>query len=212
MPDYSLHCMAESGNAYKAALMLELCGADWQPIWVDFFKGATRGDDFRELNPMGEVPLLVDHKQDDRLISQSSVIMLHLSDRFGKFVPDNRPEELEMLRWMFWDNHKLTSYNSAYRFMRVFLKKDGEPEAEFMKARGRSALDLLNRHLDTRDWIVTSKPTLADISCCGYLFWPDHIDVSWDDYPGIKNWLERIKSIEGWKPAEEIMPNGPAQG
>ena len=37
-----LHCMGESGNAYKAALALELSGLDWEPIYVDFFGGQTR--------------------------------------------------------------------------------------------------------------------------------------------------------------------------
>ena len=53
-----LHCFGESGNAYKAALAMELAGMDWQPVHVDFFKGATRAPEFRALNPMGEVPVL----------------------------------------------------------------------------------------------------------------------------------------------------------
>ncbi len=39
MAEYVLHCMAQSGHSYKVALMLELCGADWKPEWVDFFNG-----------------------------------------------------------------------------------------------------------------------------------------------------------------------------
>ena len=37
MPEYQLYCFAQSGNAYRAALMLNLIGADWQPVFVDFF-------------------------------------------------------------------------------------------------------------------------------------------------------------------------------
>ena len=39
MSEYQLYCMAESGNAYKAALALQLAGCDWEPIFVDFFGG-----------------------------------------------------------------------------------------------------------------------------------------------------------------------------
>ena len=42
MADYTLHCFLESGNAYKTALMLQLAGADWEPEWVNFFKGEHR--------------------------------------------------------------------------------------------------------------------------------------------------------------------------
>ena len=46
MAEYKLHCFAQSGNAYKVALALELAGADWEPVWVDFFKGGTRSPEF----------------------------------------------------------------------------------------------------------------------------------------------------------------------
>ena len=41
MAEYQLYCFAQSGNAYRAALMLNLIGADWEPIWVDFFGAMT---------------------------------------------------------------------------------------------------------------------------------------------------------------------------
>ena len=59
MAEYQLYCFAQSGNAYKAALMLALTGADWEPVFVDFFNGETRTPDYRALNEMGEVPVLV---------------------------------------------------------------------------------------------------------------------------------------------------------
>ena len=210
MADYSLKCFVESGNAYKAALMLQLCEADWQAEWVDFFKGATRADDYRDANIMGEVPVLTDHTQNNFVISQSGAILLHLSDRFGKFVPDSRPDEIEMMRWMFFDNHKLTSYLATYRFLKLFLKKEGEPETEFFKARMLSTFKIFEAHLDGRDWVAGNQMSLADISCCGYLFWPDHFDVSWDDYPAIKAWLSRIQEQPNWAAPEDILPAGPA--
>ncbi|MEL7428957.1 MAG: glutathione S-transferase family protein [Pseudomonadota bacterium] len=209
MADYTLKCFVESGNAYKAALMLQLSGADWQAEWVDFFNGATRKDDYRQTNVMGEVPVLVDHTQDDFTLSQSGAILMHLGDRFPLYVPDNRRDELEMMRWMFFDNHKLTSYVATYRFMSKFMKKEGEPETEFLKARAMGALKVLEAHLSTHDWAAAEKPSLADISMCGYLFWPDHIGVTWDDYPAIKAWLSRIENLKHWASPEDLLPSSP---
>ena len=61
MTEYRLYCFAQSGNAYRAALMLNLIGADWEPICVDFFdKGEQRTAEYRTtVNEMGEVPVLV---------------------------------------------------------------------------------------------------------------------------------------------------------
>ena len=56
--------------------------------------------------------------------------------------------------------------------------------------------------------IVEERPTIADFSLCGYLFWPDQIGVDWNDYPNIRDWLDRIKLLPGWKMPEALMPSG----
>ena len=67
-----LHCFGESGNAYKAALTLELSGLDWEPVKVDFFGGQTRDPKWREeINPMGEAPVMIDG---DLRLTQSGAI------------------------------------------------------------------------------------------------------------------------------------------
>src|SRR5918996_1733694 len=120
MADYTLHCFAQSGNAYKAALMLNLCGADWKPVFVDFFNGATRTPEFRELNEMGEVPVL---EHEGTRLTQSGVILDFLASRFGEFGWADEDECREILRWLLWDNHKLTSYIGTLRFLIRFMKK-----------------------------------------------------------------------------------------
>jgi len=42
---------------------------------------------------------------------------------------------------------------------------------------------------------------------CGYLFWPNYINVTWDDYPGIKSWLKRIQELPHWAAPEELLPS-----
>jgi glutathione S-transferase len=95
MPDYQLYCFAQSGNAYRVALMLNLIGADWEPVWYDFFGTAPqRTPEFRDtVNEMGEAPVLVDVKRNKKL-SQSGVILTYLARRSGKFMPQDEDEEL----------------------------------------------------------------------------------------------------------------------
>jgi len=116
---YKLHCFAQSGNAYKAALMLNLCSADWEPVFVDFFNGGHLSDDFRKLNEMAEVPVL---EAGDLALSQSGVILDYLADAFELFDAASVPEHREILRWLMFDNHKLTGSVSTLRFMRHFAK------------------------------------------------------------------------------------------
>jgi len=206
MADYTLHCFAQSGNAYKPALALELAGADWTPSFVDYFHGATRTPGYRALNVMGEVPVL-EHR--GRTLTQSGVILDYLAATLGRFGPRDDDERREILRWLLWDNHKFTSYTATFRFMRAF-SKDPDPAvlAEFGK-RARAAWGVLDAHLASRAYVVGERLTIADLSLCGYLFFDDEIGVDWIAFPAIDAWLARLKSEPRWKHPYALMPGHP---
>ena len=206
MVDYTLHCFLESGNAYKPALMLQLAQADWEAAFVDFMNGANRSPEFRALNELGEVPVLIDHTIGDEVISQSGVMLWHLAKRFSDFGPKDDAEEREIMRWMLWDNHKFTGNLATFRFLNKFMGKGETPEAQFAKARMVEAFKTLNRRLADRDWIATDRVTIADLSVYGYCAWPDHFDTDWADYPNIKAWAERMAALPHYAPPEDILP------
>jgi len=204
-----LYCFGESGNAYKAALTLELSGLDWEPVYVDFFNGETRTPEFRELNPMGEVPVMVDGPV---MLSQSGVIQDYVSSKSGKLGGTSAAERREVLRWMFWDNHKLSSQAGSTRFMMNFLpeeKRSAEVIA-FMQGRLKAAYKTLDTALAGRSWLVGDSMTLADIACCGYLFYPEPFGFERADWPNIDSWLTRISAAPGWKHPYDLMPGSPA--
>jgi glutathione S-transferase len=206
MAEYTLYGFAQSGNAYKPALALELAGADWAPRFVDFFGGETRTPAYRAINAMGEVPVL-EHR--GRRLTQSGVILDYLSGTLGRFGWRDDDERREILRWLLWDNHKLTSYTATYRFLRA-LTKDPDPAvvAEFGK-RARGAWGVLDTHLADRAWIVGERLTIADLSCCAYLFFDDEIGVDWGEHPAIGAWLERLKAEPRWKHPYAMLPGHP---
>ncbi len=204
-----LYCFGESGNAYKAALALQLSRLDWEPVFVDFFNGATRTEQYRrEVNEMGEVPVLVDGPV---RLSQSGAIQAYVTDKTGRFggAPDER---YDVLRWVLWDNHKLSSQAGMTRFLMNFLPADKRPKevVAFMQGRLKSAYRVLNAHLEGRDWIVGGNPTNADLSCCGYLFYPEPFGFERAEWPEIDRWLANIEGLDGWKHPYDLMPGSPA--
>ena len=209
MTEYRLHCFAQSGNSYKAALMLELAGADWEPVFVDFFNGENRSPEFQALNEMGEVPVL---EHGGLVLAQSGAILDYLADKLGRFGPSGEAERREILRWVLWDNHKLTSYNATWRFLINFVpeEKRSADVVAFLEGRGRAALGVLDQHLTGRDWIVGAAMTIADLSCVGYMFFVDEFPIDWDkDYPAVTAWRERIRALPGWKHPYDLMPGHP---
>jgi glutathione S-transferase len=203
MAEFELYCFGESGNSYKAALMMTLCALDWAPRRVAFMDGETRGAAFRsEVNEMGECPTLA-HR--GRLLSQSGAILDYLVQRTGRFGWSNDDERREVLRWLLFDNHKFTSYIATHRFMTHFMKLDNEV-TKFLKGRADSALRIVDKHLSTREWIALDRPTIADISMAGYMYYDGELGFDFADLPALAAWRERIRKLPGWRGPYELMP------
>ncbi|MEC7764116.1 MAG: glutathione S-transferase [Pseudomonadota bacterium] len=204
-----LYCFGESGNSYKAALPLELAGLEWEPVWVDFFNGEARGAAFSQINEMAECPALVDG---DFKLSQSGAIQHWIVEKTGKFGGTNPDEAREILRWQFWDNHKGSSQFGVTRFLANFLpeKHRNADVIAFMQGRCKAALGTLEAALGARDWLVGDGLTMADMSCCAYLYYPEPFGFDRDAFPSISRWLDRISETPGWKHPYDLMPGSPA--
>ena len=213
MAEYQLYCFAQSGNAYRAALMLNLIGADWAPVFVDFFgKGVPRTAEYRaDVNEMGEVPVLV---HGAKRLSQSGVILTYLAERSGKFQPQGEDERLEALRWIIFDNQKVNGYLGPYRFLRIFAKPPGNPAVlEFLKGRIDNSLGILDKRLAKSSFLLGDRPTIADLSLVGYLYYPPDefgFDIA-AEHKNIAAWLDRIKKLPGWAHPYDLMPGHPLQ-
>ncbi|MGD9768967.1 MAG: glutathione S-transferase family protein [Pseudolabrys sp.] len=211
MAEYQLYCFAQSGNAYRDALMLNLIGADWEPIYVDFFaKGETRTPEYRTtVNEMGEVPVLVHGK---KKLSQSGVILTYLADHTGKFRPEGEDERLEALRWIIFDNQKVNGFLGPFRFLRNFAKPAGDPAVmAFLKGRIEGNLGIVDKRLAGRSFMLGDRPTIADLSLVAYMYYPADefgFDIA-AQYKNIGAWLDRIKALPGWKHPYDLMPGYP---
>ena len=197
-------------NRVRYTLALTLLGEDWEPVFVDFFKGAARSPEFRSnLNPMGECPVFIDG---DLHLTQSGVILDYLVQKHGKLGGTNAVEKREVLRWVLWDNHKGSSQFGMTRFLMNFLPEEKRPQdvIGFMQGRVRAALAVLDAALEGREWLAADHMTIADISCCSYLFYPEAFGFDRAEWPNIDAWLGRIENLPGWKHPYDLMPGSPA--
>jgi glutathione S-transferase len=206
MPVYRLHYIPESGNSYKLALMLTLCGQTFEPVWTDFGGGATRTPEWRRtVNEMGEIPVL---EADGVRLTQTAPILLKLAEQYGRFGGENPAEKFEVLRWLFWDNHKLTGYMATYRYNRAFTPSPDPHVLAHFRKRLDDFLGILERHMQRQAFAVGERATVADLSMMAYLSYPSD-ETGYDfamSHPAIHAWLLRLASLPGWRAAYDLLP------
>lgn len=206
MTTYRLHYFPESGNSYKLALMLTLCGERFEPVWTDFGSGVTFTPEWRDrVNAMGEIPVL---EADGVSLTQTAPILLQLAARYGRFGAESEREGFELLRWLFWDNQKLSGYMATYRYRRAFTPSPDQQVQAFFRKRIDDFLSILAGQVAQRPFIIGERPTIADISMCGYLLFP--VEESGYDlaarFPDVHAWLQRIAALPGWRAPYDLLP------
>jgi glutathione S-transferase len=208
MSDYRLHGFCQSGNTFKVAFLLRALDQPFETVFVDYLgSGENRQGDWRErVNAMGEAPVL---ETGGRRLTQSAAILGWLADRHGRFGGAGEEERFEVQRWLFFDNHKFTSYFATYRFMKAF--NPAQPDAAvmaFLRGRVEAAFGIVEKHLAGRDFVVGAEPTIADFSMTGYLFYPageSGIDLA-AQFPNIGAWVGRMRQVPGWADPYDVLP------
>ncbi|WP_022724392.1 glutathione S-transferase family protein [Rhodopseudomonas sp. B29] len=201
-----LHYFPESGNSYKLALMLRLCGVAFEGVWTDFGSGVTRTADWRaSVNQMGEIPVL---EWQGRSLTQTGPILLRLAEAYGRFGAINDDDRYAILRWLFWDNHKLSGYMAVYRYLRAFTPSPDEHVLGFLRKRIDDCLRVAERHFETRRFAIGDAPSVADLSMVGYLLFPSD-EAGYDlerSHPAVVAWLDRVRQLDGWQAPYDLLP------
>jgi glutathione S-transferase len=206
MEHYRLHYFPESGNSYKLALMLTLCSQSFEPVWTDFGGRVTWTPEWRRaVNPMGEIPVL---EENGVSLTQTGPILLHLAEKYGRFGGEGAAEHFEVLRWLFWDNQKLSGFMATYRFLRTFSRAADPAVLAWHRGRVDDFLGIVEAQVTDRAFVIGPQPTIADFSMCAYLSFPAD-ETGYDlpvNHPALHAWLQRIAALPGWKPPYDLLP------
>ena len=197
---YSHH---ESGHCYKVALALTLMGVEFEQRPVDLNRlRELRGDDFRKASLFGEVPVLV--FDDGLAVCQSNAILDTLARRYSRLDGHTDAEKIRVREWLAWESNRMAMSLPHLRFSRRFTRADPLLDAWF-EERLQADMKTLQYHLQGADFLVSARPTIADVSMCGYLFWADQARIDLDQWPAVREWLDRIRALPGWRGPYDLL-------
>jgi glutathione S-transferase len=195
----TLYDFTGSGNGYKVRLLLARLGIDYRLVEKDILKGETRAAEFLALNPNGKIPLLM--LEDGTPLAESGAILVWLAEG-TPFWPATRLERAQCLQWMFFEQYSHEPAIAVARFIRHFMAADNPRRSELpaLEKRGYAALDVMERQLQGRAWLVGQSCTVADIALYGYTHCADEGGFDLHAYPGVVAWLARMAAEPGHVP------------
>lgn len=202
MPKLVLYGNKESGHSYKVKLALTLLGLEheYRPIDLTIDR-ANRPPGFREVSRYGEVPVLVANGE---ALVQSNAILMHLARVTGRLRGECDPDRT--VEWLFWEANRIGFSISNLRFARHFTHDTPPDVMAWLEARARADLDRLDQEFRAKDsFLLGSSISIADIACCGYLFWPEQTGLDFTKWKHVSAWLERIRSVPGWAHPYQLM-------
>lgn len=193
-----LYMSQGSGNAYKVRVLLALLKVPFEPVLLDTRKGEAKTPEYRRLNARGEVPVIVDG---ETVVWDSSACLVYVARKFGgeDWLPTAPAAAAQVQQWLALTASEI-QFGLQYGRRGVGRNVWTAGTLEQCQALGRIALDTLEQRLAAHDWLVGTRPTIADLACFPYVETAPEGRMPLEPYPGVVAWLARCKALPGWPP------------
>ncbi len=197
---YRLYDYLPSGNGYKVRLVLRQLGLPYELVELDIKRGATRTPEFLAKSPNGRIPLL--EIPGRGYLGESHAIISYLAEGTS-LVPADRLDRARMWQWMCFEQYNLEPNIGTARFWIASL---GKSEAELgdkledKRRNGHAALQVLERGLGEREFLVGDRYSLADVALYAYTHVAPEGGFALEDYPAIRAWCARVAAQPGHVP------------
>lgn len=162
---------------------------------------------FLEMDPAGEVPVLVE--PDGHIIADHSAACEYLDETYTEppLLGANPRARHEVRRLVGWFDRKFAAEVTDALVGEKAIRRlsgTGEPDSRIIRA-GRTNihthLNYITWLVDRRAWLAGDDLSLADLAAAAHLSVVDYIgDVPWGDHPLAKDWYARLKSRPGFRP------------
>jgi glutathione S-transferase len=209
MTSLRLYDYTPSGNCYKVRLLLAQLGLEYERVPVDIFGGDTLTDDYANVNPQRQTPVL--ERDGAEPLTESGAILVHLAEG-TEYLPEDPNERAQALKWLFFEQTELIQGIAGLRFRLVTerIRPDGR-EALWRRSVGAAALGVLNDRLGKSNYLAGEGYSIADIASFAYVHVANEAGFELNEYPQVKEWIRRVGGTRGYmNDLEPYPPNSMA--
>jgi glutathione S-transferase len=199
-----IHADPITVNCRKVLAGLDLMGAEYDLVHVDYFQGAQKAEPYVSINPNASVPAMVDG---DFVLWESNAILQYAADKLGneRVYPRDLQTRADINRWLLWESSSW--FPSCYVFLVENCVKPllgGQPDAAVLDAQAaqfHKLAGILDSRLASRDWVAgDGGPTIADIALAAPMHLHGWQQLPLADHPNLRRWLtERVEALPSWQ-------------
>ena len=190
-------------NCRKVVAGLDLLGAKYELVHVDYFKSEQRSPEYMALNPNASLPTLVDG---DFVLWESNAILQYVADKLGNTAcyPTDLKVRADINRWLLWEASQW--FQSCYVYLvencvKPLLQAEPDPaileaqEATFHKLAG-----ILDARLAKSKWIAGPDATIADIALAAPLHLHPYQKLPLGPHANLRRWIvEQVEKLPCWE-------------
>lgn len=203
MSDLRLYDYAASCNCYKARLVLAQLGLPYERVPIDIFNGETLTDEFARINPGRTTPVL---ETEHGYLPESNAILVYLAAG-TPLLPEDPFDRAQVVRWLVFEQTDVIPTMGGLRFrLLVGRLTPDDPAAIRRKESSHEVLRLLDDHLATREFLVSDRYTIADVSVYGYSHLAHEAGIDMEPYANVRAWFARVEERPGYM--EDVEPYG----
>jgi glutathione S-transferase len=190
-----LYMTQNSGNSYKARLLLSMLNVPYDKALVDFPAKEHKQEPFLKLNPRGQVPAM---EEGGRVFWGSTACLAYVARKHGgeKWLPTDPAGMAEVMQWLELAQNELHYGLQWARGNKTGIRKVGSYDEYY--GYGKNGLALLDGRLKNNQWLALGRPTVADVACYPYVAVSPEGGFRLEDYPGVAAWVKRFEALPGW--------------
>ena len=184
----------------KSYLALGHGGAEYDAWLIRIDQGDQFGSGFVALNPNSKIPALVDQSGPMPIrVFESGAILIYLAEKFGVFLPTGKRARAECLSWLFWQAGSAPYVGGGFGHFYAYAPTRIEYAIDRFAMEAKRQLDVLDRRLETNEFVAGSDYTIADIAV-----WPWYAGLTkgWlyqaaeflqaQEYKNVARWVDAI--------------------
>lgn len=187
---------ASTMNGWKPLILLEELGVAYALTHIRFDQNEQKQDWYLKLNPNGRIPTLVDHSNDGFVVFESAAILWYLAEKFDRFLPTQANHRSEAMQWLFFQMSGIgPMMGQAMYFQRIAAPQGITADFATQRyvAESRRLLEVLNRRLTGRTWVVGEQYSIVDMAMYPYVRAYPWAKVSVTGLSHLNSWLQRME-------------------